>query len=247
MLCITPEAARRPMAVAIITFLLALSMRLSIKDKLIREGRWKERSNYHGIGLVGKTLGSIGVGNIGHEMFRLARAFGMRHIAYDPYVTQDSVADVDVKLVDMDTVLAESDFLNLSCVLNEETRHLIGEKELRKMKDTAFLINTSRGPVVDEAALLRALREGWIQGAGLDVFEQEPTPPDNPLLKLDNVIATPHALGLTDEFFMVMWDQIFGHMSQIIRGEIPEGLVNREVWDKPKFQYKLKKFQESIK
>ncbi len=243
MLCITPNAIRRPMAVAIITFILTLSTRLRIKDKLIREGRWAEKANYHGVGLVGKTLGSIGMGNIGHEMFLLAKPFGMKHIAYDPYVTQAAVTDVNVKLVDMGTVLAESDFLNISCLLNEETRHLIGEKELSKMKESAFLINTARGPIVDEAALIKALQQEWIRGAGLDVFEVEPIPPDNPLLNMDNVIVIPHALGWTDQLFMSMWDEILRQISQIICGEVPEGLVNREVLDKPEFQCKSKALQ----
>jgi len=247
MLCNSPMAVRRPMAVTIMTFILALAMRLLNKDKITRQGRWEERANYYGDGLMGKTLGSIGVGNIGHEMFLLAKPFGMRHIAYDPYVTQEAVADVDVKLVDMDTVLAESDFLNISVPLNEETRHLIGEKELGKMKKSAFLINTARGPVVDEATLIKVLQEGRIRGAGLDVFEQEPTPTDNPLLKMENVVVSPHALCETDELFAGMWEQKFGQMSQIIRGEVPEALVNREVLEKPGFQAKLKKFRESIK
>ena len=247
LLCITPAAVRRPVAVAIMTFILALSTRLLIKHKLTSEGQWNEVPHYHGYGLIGKTLGSIGVGNIGHEMFMLAKPFGMKHIAYDPYITQEAVADVDVKLVDMDTVLAESDFVNISCLLSEKTRHLVGEKELRKMKQTAFLINTARGPIVDEAALIKALKEGWIQGAGIDVFEQEPTPPDNPLLKLDNAIVTAHAMAFTNEFLTSVWEIIVKQISQIMHGEVPEGLVNREVWDKPEFQAKLKKFQESLK
>ncbi|MBA7585685.1 Glyoxylate/hydroxypyruvate reductase B [subsurface metagenome] len=246
MLCITPDAVRRPIAVAIITFILILSTRLLAKYKLAREGRWNERYLYHGYGLTGKTLGSIGVGNIGHEMFRLARPFGMKHIAHDPYVAHEAAADVGVNLVDMDTVLTGSDFLNISCPLNENTRGLIGEEELRKMKKTAFLINTARGPIVDEAALIKALQEGWIRGAGIDVFEQEPTPPDNPLLKMDNAIVTPHALGWTDEMLITMWEQILSQISQIIRGEVPEGLVNREVWHKSIFQSKMKKFQEAL-
>jgi phosphoglycerate dehydrogenase-like enzyme len=146
----------------------------------------------------------------------------------------------------MDTVLAESDFLNISVPLSEETRHLIGERELRKMKKTAYLINTARGPVVDEAALIKALQEGWIQGAGLDVFEQEPTPPDNPLLRMDNVVVAPHALGHTDQFFMESWNQKLRQVSQIIRGEVPEALINREVLDKPEFQAKLKRFRVGL-
>jgi len=247
MLCITPDAVRRPVAVAIITFILTLSMRLLIKHQLTHEGRWSELAHRHGYGLIGKTLGSIGVGNIGHEMFLLAKPFGMKHIGYDPYITQEAVADVDVKLVDMDTVLAESDFLNISCPLNESTRRLVGKKELKKMKKTAFLINTARGPIVDEAELIKVLKEGWIRGAAIDVFEQEPTPPDNPLLKLDNVIVTGHALAMTEEFLNGTWEQIHRQISQIIQGEMPEGLVNREVWGRPKLQSKLKKLQESLK
>ena len=246
-LFIVPAAVRRPVATGIMAFILTLSTRIRIKDKLIRDGRWAERANYHGEGLTEKTLGSIGVGNIGHEVFLLARPFGMKHIAYDPYITPQAVADAGVKLVNMDTVLAESDFLNISCPLNEKTYHLIGERELSKMRKTAFLINTARGSIVDEAALIKALQEGWIQGAGIDVFEQEPTPPDNPLLKLENVTVTPHAIALTDEFFITMWYEITGQVSQLIHGKKPETLVNREVWDKPEFQAKLKKFGESLK
>ena len=115
------------------------------------------------------------------------------------------------------------------------------------MKKTAFLINTARGPIVDEAALIKALQQGWIRGAGLDVFEQEPIPPDNPLLQMDDVIVTPHALGWTDEMFITMWNEILSQISQVIRGEVPEGLVNREVCDKPEFQAKLKRFQEATR
>jgi len=244
--CITPGAVRRPMAVTILTFLLALSTRLLTKDKLTREGRWTEKTHFHGYGLVGKTLGSIGTGNIGHEMFRLAKPLGMRHIAYDPYIEESALADVDVKLVDMDTLLAESDYVNISCPLNESTHHLVGEKELKKMKKTAFLINTARGPIIDEAALVKALQEGWIRGAGLDVFEKEPTPSDNPLLKMDNTIVAPHALGWTDQLFINMWNEILQQVSLIISGEIPVGPPNRDVWNKPDFQAKLKAFRAAL-
>jgi len=236
---------RRPVATAILTFLLALSTRLLIKDRLTREGRWAERTNYHGVGLVGRTLGSIGVGNIGHEVFKLAMPLDMRHIAFDPWARQEDVADLRVTLTDMDTVMAESDFLTLCCPLNEKTRHLLGEKELRKMKPSAFLINMARGPVVDESALTRALTERWIQGAGLDVFEQEPTPVDNPLLKLDNVILAPHSLAWSDHMYMNEWNDILGQMNSIRSGTVPSGLVNVEVWDSPQFQRKLERFRKA--
>jgi len=248
LLTITPDAVRRPMAVAIITFLLALSTRIFAKDRITRAGKgWEERAKHHGIGLVGRTFGSIGVGNIGHEAFKLAKPFDMKHIAYDPFIKQSAVDDVGVKLVDMDTVLSESDFLNISCPLSKATYHLVGEKELKKMKKTAFLINTSRGPVVDEAALTRALKEGWIQGAGIDVLEQEPTPPDNPLLKMDNVIVAPHALGHTDQIFVMMWEIVTKQIAQLSRGEMPNGVINKEVWNSPGFQAKLKKFLQETR
>ncbi len=115
------------------------------------------------------------------------------------------------------------------------------------MKPTAFLINTARGPTIDEAVLVKALRERWIQGAALDVFEQEPTPPDNPLLKLDNVIVTAHAMAFTDHFLNNVWEIITGQITQLINGEMPDGVVNREVWDQPKFQSRLKRFLEQMK
>jgi phosphoglycerate dehydrogenase-like enzyme len=247
MLFITPGAVRRPMAVVFMTFILALTMRLLDKDKLIRRGGWGEQYHYQGYGMVGRTLGAVGVGNIGHEMFQLARPFGMRHIAFDPYVKPEALADVDVELVDLDTVLRESDYLTIICPLSEETRHIIGEKELKKMKPTAFLINAARGPIVDEPVLIRALQEGWIRGAGLDVFEQEPIAPDNPLLKMENVILTPHALAQTDQTFSTMWEIIAGQIADIARGEVPQTLVNREVLDRPVFQTKLKNFLEALR
>lgn len=246
LLCITPDAVRRTIAVAILTFILALSTRLFIKHRLTSEGKWAEVSNYHGYGLVDKTLGSVGVGNIGREIFELAKPLGMRYIACDPYVRQEAVNSIGVKLVNMDTLLAESDFLNISCPLNEETRNMIGVKELRKMKKTVFLINTARGSIVNEKALIKALQEGWIHGAALDVFDQEPTPPDNPLLKLDNVIVTAHAMAFTDEFLEKVWNQIFEQIREISFGAIPTGVVNKEVCDKRIFQAKLNEFLEAI-
>ena len=245
-LCITRDAVRRPVAAAILGLLLALSTRMPLKDRLIREGRWTERAKYHGTGLVGKTLGVIGVGNIGHEVFRLAMPLDMRHLGCDPYISQEDVSDVNVDLVDMHTVLRESDILSVCCPLNEETHHLIGEDELRSMRTSSYLINMARGPIVDEQALIRALSEGWIQGAGIDVFEEEPTPVTNPLLKMDNVILAPHSLAWLDQMFDGQWDTILGQTGAIRRGEMPAGLLNTEVWDSPRFREKLRRFLESV-
>ena len=245
MLCNSPLAVRRPMGVTILTFILALAMRLLDKDRITRQGQWGKKNDYYGIGLQGRTLGLIGVGNIGHEVFALAKPLGMRHIAHDPYVDPAAVADVDVTLMAMETVLAESDFLNISVPLNEETRHLVGAEELRQMKPSAFLINAARGAVVDEAALIEALQLGRLQGAGLDVFEEEPTPVDNPLLHMPNVVVAPHCLCETDELFRGMWEQKVGQIREIARGETPSDLVNPEVLEKPGFQAKLERFHEA--
>jgi len=232
------------MAVTVLTYLLALSMRLTTLDRLTREGRWVERTKYYGVGLTGKTLGLVGVGSIGHEVFKLALPFEMEYIAYDPYITAEAVADVKVKMVDLDTVLAESDFLSINCPLTEGTRGMIGERELRNMKKTAFLINAARGPIIEEKALIRALKERWIKGAGLDVFDQEPVAVDNPLLKMENVIVSPHFLCHTDEHFINMAYEWKEQVHNILNSKIPEKLVNREVWETPKLKAKLKRLRD---
>ncbi len=244
MLCITPKSCTRPMALTVLTYLLALSMHLRIKDRLTREGRWLERTQNYGAEVTGKTLGLIGVGSIGYEVFKLAKPFEMKYIAYDPYLSPEAAAAGDIKMVDLDTVLAESDFLSINCPLTDETRGMIGERELRKMKRTAFLINAARGSIVDEAALIKALVEGWIQGAGLDVFEQEPVAVDNPLLKMDNVIVSPHFLCHTDQHFINLAYEWREQVADILKGQVPEKLVNREVWDNPRLQAKIKRLRE---
>ena len=242
MLCFAPEAVRRPMAATIFTFVLALSTRLLEKDKLTREGRWLEHNNYIGEGLEGKTFGSIGVGNIGREFFKLVAPFGMNHLACDPYVTQEAVDELGVELVDLDTLLAESDYVNVSVPLSDATHHLVGEPEFKKMKPTTYFINTARGGLVDEPALIRALEEKWIRGAGLDVFEQEPVDPDNPLLKMDNVVVAPHSLCFTEEYLRLAWSGRLRHADQISRGEIPAEVVNKDVLEKADFKKRFAKY-----
>ncbi len=229
LLTITPDGVRRPVASSALTFILMLAHRVMIKDRLVRQGRWAERMNHFGTGLSGRVLGSVGVGNIGSELFRLAMPFAMRHLACDPYVTQESVAPLGVKLVDLDTLLRESDFVCINCPLNEETRHLIGARQFSLMKPTAFFINTARGPIVDEKALYRTLADRKIAGAAIDVFEQEPTPADNPLLKLDNLIVTPHHVCLTDECINTVAASVFSACRDLARGRVPRNVVNQQV------------------
>ena len=228
-LTITPDGVRRPVASSALTFILMLAHRVVIKDRLVREGRWAERINHMGTGLSGRVLGSIGVGNIGSELFRLAMPFAMRHLACDPYVTQQSVAPLGVKLVDLETLLREADFVCVNCPLNEQTRHMIGASQFSLMKPTAFFVNTARGPIVDEKALYHALSKRAIAGAAIDVFEQEPTPVDNPLLKLDNLIVTPHHICLTDECINTVAASVFSACRDLANGRVPKNVVNQQV------------------
>ena len=196
-----------------------------------------------GVGLVGRTLGSIGVGNIGAEMFRLARAFDMKFIAHDPYADPRVVAELAIELVGLDEVFARSDILTVNCPLTEDTRHLVNAERLGRMKKTAYFINTARGPIVDQAALTRHLAERRIAGAGLDVFEQEPTDPDDPLLALDNVILAPHALCWTDQCFAGNGAADVKAVLDIQHGRPPRGVVNREVLDQPRFRARLEDYR----
>ena len=224
-----PDGVRRPVATTILLLILALSHKLLKKDAITRAGRWTETTSHMGVGVTGKTVGSIGVGNIGGEAFRLLAPLEMRHLAYDPYMKPADAAALKVTLTDKDTVLRESDFVFINTPLTPETRGMIGEREIGLMKPTAFLINTSRGPIVQEKAIYAALSERRIAGAALDVFEQEPIAPDNPLLTLDNVIVTPHSICWTDEFFRNNAESAFRSVVAVSRGETPTFVVNRDV------------------
>ena len=234
LLTIAPDGVRRPVAVNVITFILVLAQRLAEKDRLTREGRWPEKANYMGMGVTGRTLGAIGMGNIGAEVFRLAPPFGMRHIAYDPYVAPEAARALGVELVDLDTLLRTADFVCVMCPLNEETRGLIGARELALMKPTAYLVNTARGPIVRESALYEALEARKIAGAALDVFEVEPTPSDNPILKLDNVVVTPHAFCFTDECLTGLARSAFTSVVDVASGRAPRYIVNRKALSHPR-------------
>ena len=167
----TPDGVRRPVATSILLLILALSHKLLAKDAITRAGRWAETTKHMGDGLTGKIVGSLGMGNIGSELFRILAPLEMVHLACDPYVKPDDAAKLGVRLTDKDTVLRESDFVCINCPLTPETRHLVGDREFSLMKPTAYLINTARGPIVDEQAVLKALVERRIAGAALDVFE----------------------------------------------------------------------------
>jgi D-3-phosphoglycerate dehydrogenase len=237
LLTLAPDGVRRPVATSVIALMLALGHKLLIKDKLTRAGRWAEKLNHVGTGLTGRVLGAIGMGNIGAEVFRLAQPFGMRLIAHDPVARPEQALALGVELVDFDTVLRTADFVSVMCPLSERTRGLIGPRELGLMKPTAYLINTARGPIVREKALYEALAAGRIAGAGLDVFEVEPTPADNPLLRLDNVIVTPHGICFTDECLDGLARSVFTAALAVAHGRRPAHIVNPEALGHPALKH----------
>jgi phosphoglycerate dehydrogenase-like enzyme len=242
---ITPEGVRRPVAIATLTLLLALTLKLRQKDALVRGGDWGQKADYLGEMLTGKVLGTLGLGRIGRELFRLAAPLGMRHIAHDPYLDPAQTEVDGVRIVDKAALLRETDVLCITCALTPETFHAIGSVELALMKPSAYLINTARGPIVDEEALVAALRHGRLRGAGLDVFEQEPLPLDSPLLSLDNVWLAPHALAWTEELTLGVAMEDAEGLVRLARGELPRTIVNHEVVERAGFQARLRELRQS--
>ena len=184
--------------------ILALCRHIPREDRAVREGRWQTTL---GIGLKGKTLGLLGLGRLGSQVARVGKAFGMETIAWSQNLTAERAAEAGAALVSKAELFARADIVSIHLVLSPRSRELVGEAELARMKPTAFLVNTSRGPIVDEAALLAALRAKRIAGAGLDVFEPEPLPRDHPVLKLDNVVITPHLGYVTEEGYRLAYGQ----------------------------------------
>jgi D-3-phosphoglycerate dehydrogenase len=222
----TPNAVPRPVATIALTFILALAHRLMAKDRITREGNWPARLDLMGTGLTGRTLGVIGAGRIGKELLRLSRVLDLKLLAADPYAETLELNYIGARHVPLDELMRESDFVVVACLLNDETRGLVGAAQLALMKPTAYFINVARGLIVDEKALYQALAARRIAGAGLDVFEQEPTPADNPILELDNVIVSPHALCWTDELFGNIARTAIGAVTAVHAGRRPQFLVN---------------------
>lgn len=237
-----PDAMRMPTASAALMYMLVLAKRLRELDRMVRQGRWELRGEVMGSEPAGKTLGIVGFGVIGQQLARLVAPLQMRVLAYDPYVTPGHAAVLGARLVPLDTLLGESDFVSLHCLLTDETRGLIGARELGLMKPTAYLINMARGPVVEHEALVAALARRQIAGAGLDVFCQEPLPADDPLTRLDNVVLSPHwAAGTLDVFRDAGASNARGFLDAAA-GRLPDYIVNREVVDRPGFRAKLARF-----
>jgi phosphoglycerate dehydrogenase-like enzyme len=229
-------------AEATIAWMLALGHHVRAKDRLAREGRWNDRTHFMGTELRDRTLGVIGFGGIGKALVKLLAGFGMNTpLVYDPFVTAADAAATGVRSVSLDELLANSDYVSIHCPLNDGTRNLITARELRQMKPTAYLINTARGGIVDEAALTAALRERRIAGAAIDCFANEPVVSPPVFAEFDNVLLAPHSIAWTDELFRDIGRCVCQGLIDLANGRVPRGVVNRDVLDRPSFRDKWKR------
>jgi D-3-phosphoglycerate dehydrogenase len=218
-----------------IALLLICAKKLALLNDLMKKDGWNAaRQRLLPMGSVfGQTLGIIGCGNIGRLTARKAACFGLRILGNDPYVDKSLASECGITLVSLPHLFKEADYISLHTPLDKQTRHLIGENEFKKMKPSVYLINTARGGIVDESALIQALREKRISGAGLDVFEKEPLDPDNPLLKMDNVVTIPHSASFSDEALEMQAINPAQEIARVLAGRWPKNVVNMAV--KPKF------------
>jgi D-3-phosphoglycerate dehydrogenase len=227
-----PDFCLEEVADHTLALLLACARRIVHFAAATRQGVWSFQATRPITRLRGQTLGLVGYGNIARTVAQKASALGLDVLAYTPRLTPDRAAPWARATNDLDLLLAESDYVSLHTPLTPATRGLIDERALRRMKPTAYLINTARGAVVDEAALLRGLQEGWIAGAALDVLSQEP-PVDHPLLALENVIATPHVAYYSESALDELQRKATHHVIQALQGQLPDHLVNPAVLDQP--------------
>ena len=224
-----PDASVEEVSNHALALLLACSRKVVLLDRSLRAGTWS-RALFPPMGtLYDQTLGVVGFGRIARALARKAQALHMRVIAADPLVAETEFHRASVEPVDLDRLLVESDFVSLHAPLLTETRHLIGAAQLAAMKPTAYLINTARGPLIDQSALVEALRSGAIAGAGLDVFEHEPLPADDPLLQLPNVVLTPHAAAYSDRGIAELRRRTGEAAAEVLRGRWPRGVANADV------------------
>ena len=230
-----PGLNAQSVAEHVIGLMVAVSKKFRSLDGVVRNGRWAEKRFYMGNELYEKTLGIIGFGNIGSRLAKMAQAFGMEIITYDPYIPQEKVSHLDIKMVDLESLLKNSDYVSVNAPLTKETRRLIGEKQLRLMKRDAVMINTARGGLIDEQALVKALEEHWIAGAGIDVLENEPVT-THPLFNIENVILTPHTASWTIEAFRRIAVTVCENILKTMRGRIPDNLVNPEALTRARTQ-----------
>jgi phosphoglycerate dehydrogenase-like enzyme len=240
---ITAGAVDRSVAEATIGWMIALTHHTLIKDRLVRSGAWDARTRYMGSELRDRTFGAVGLGGIARETIRLLSIFGMKEaLAFDPFVPPATAAALGVRLVSLDELLANADFVSLHCPLTEQTRGLIGARELGLMKPTAYLLNTARGGIVDEDALYAALKSGQIAGAAIDSFVDEPITSPHRFGDLENVILAPHCIAWTDELFRDIGRAVCQGIVDMAYGRRPaKGVLNPEVFERPGFQEKWRR------
>ena len=233
---ITAGAVDRSVAEATVGWMIALTHQFRMKDQLVRSGRWDDRSKFMGRELRDRAFGAIGLGGIGRATIELLRGFGMKPpLAFDPFLDSRRAAEAGVRLVALDELLAGADFVSIHCPLSDQTRNLIGRRELALMKPDAYLINTARGGIVDEDALFDALTGRRIAGAALDCFAEEPVTRPHRFGTLDNVLLAPHCVAWTDELFRDIGRSVCQGMLDLSLGKVPRGVVNPEVLDSPGF------------
>ena len=236
------------MAESIVLFVLALSHNLVLKDRMMRQGRWMESTRKLGGEPRDRVVGTIGLGNIAGEAIRLLRPFGIaRFLAFDPYAPAGRARNWAWNWLTWIRCSTSPTTLLVNCALTPETRGLIGQRELSLMKPEAVLVNTARGPIVNQSALIHALESGLIRGAALDVFEKEPLESDSRLMALDNVILTSHSVAWTVELFRDMGRMDCEGALAVQRGEAPLHVVNRDVLARPGFRKKLEAFRAERK
>jgi phosphoglycerate dehydrogenase-like enzyme len=236
---ITAGAVDRSVAEATVGWMLALTHHMRTKDRLVREGRWDERSGFMGRELRDRVLGVIGLGGIGRALIQLLAGFGMKPpLVYDPFIKPEAAGALGVRLVGLDELLAAADFVSIHCPLNEQTRGLIGARELALLRPDAYLINTARGGIVDEDALHAALRQRRLAGAAIDCFAEEPLTQPHRLGELENVLLAPHSIAWTEELFRDIGRLVCLGMLDLSRGQRPHGVVNPEVFERATFRDK---------
>lgn len=222
-----PRGSTHSVAELVFGHMLSLARHLAYADRSLREGRW-EKKKLKGIELQEKTLGLIGFGRIGQEVWKLAKVFGMKCIAYDPYIPAEFIKEKGVKPGSLEDVLKNGDFISIHALLTDETRHMISNEQFDMMKNTAYILNCARGGIIDEGALYKALKEGKIAGAALDVFETEP-PGNSPLFEFDNIAFTPHLGASTKEAQIRAGVTTAEQVLKVLKGERPDFIVNKEV------------------
>ena len=224
-----PDYCNDEVSTQAVALMLSLTRRLVSHDKAVRNGAWDIGSAEPIYRSAGQTLGLVGLGRIARAVASKMQGFRMRTIAYDPYVGEEEAAKVGVELVDLDTLLSTADLISIHAPLMDATRKMIDADALAKMKPTAYLVNTSRGGLIDQTALVEALKNGRIAGAGLDVYEVEPLEPDSPLKGLDNVILTDHAGWYSEDSIIELQTRAAEAVAAVLSGQRPESVVNPDV------------------